>query len=815
MNTINFRKTLIELALEENSESKIAKVIAFYYANLNLTNREGLFESLLNFYKISDNQEFDFGNLSTELESNHEIINTSKYLNKDFRIKNVEISNVRGIPSKEESDNIPYGINLFQDSNSVYNSIILANNGNGKSSIFSALEMIYANDIGEKNLRTQNFKSLNDNDYLNYLERFPNGGKPICKIETFEGNYSIDKRIFEPELVNIFNPKSHFITEFNIIENGRNVYSSNPNIDYSFHNIIAKNLGLDEFLNFINVSEQIPNYKRRKEYTFRDTIQSELTTNNITIEKRIEEVKLKSEELNNLKEGKDKNVEKNNTTDDIKQLRTFLNKDIDIVFNKESYNKIINDYIKSYQNYLSKNISKKNSIEKNFLNSGKDLLHYYDNCPFCLNSNKSKEEINSEVEKRLKELEDIEVVEKEIRENFRLLTSALLTTVKDLRKFYNIIETERIELTKFTNLDSINIKQNELYIELSPQLNDDELIDLLNELAKIQFPTEIDFKRLFNLIDENQIIFQDHFASYSLKAILYINERKSQIEGEIQKLSSNSDELSLEQKTLKLEQEINEIKNSILSLEKRNSDLKPELENANKIVGYFDRIKSEIINYNLKFNDRKDKLVAEAFEPMKNTIEQIMNDFISKNENIKLEIKLEDYNYKVDGEQYTSKIIIAKIIDLKSNKETTPDLYFNTFRFKLFCLMISLSIALATRIKYKINLPLVMDDLFYASDFINKISFTEFFKELIKLFHKYTPEMSLQFILFTHDDLVFTSAIEAIEEYSEIENDLIIDKTLITRMFDVKDKEEIPSKFENGENFWNLLYQLPKQTLVN
>ena len=44
---------------------------------------------------------------------------------------------------------------------------------------------------------------------------------------------------------------------------------------------------------------------------------------------------------------------------------------------------------------------------------------------------------------------------------------------------------------------------------------------------------------------------------------------------------------------------------------------------------------------------------------------------------------------------------------------------------------------------------------------------------------------------------------------------IFIDKTLITRMFDVKDKEEIPSKFENGENFWNLLYQLPKQTLVN
>lgn len=815
MNTINFRKTLIELALEENNESKIAKVIAHYYSNLNIITREGLFESLLSFYQISENQEFDFGKLSNEIESNDGIINTSKYIDKDFRIKNIEISNVRGIPSSEESNNISYGINLFKDENSVYNSIVLANNGTGKSSIFSALEMIYTNDIGEKNLRTQNYKSLKDSDYLDYLERFPKGGKPFCKVETFDGDYSIDNRIFEPELVNIFNPKSHFITEFDIIENGRNVYSSNPNIDYSFHNIIAKNLGLDEFLNFISVSEQIPNYRRRKEYTSRDNIQNELSTNNLTIEKRIEEIKTKTSELNSFKDGKNKEEKQNNTFDDIKLLRNILNKDIDIVFNKESYNRIFNDYQKSYQNYLSKNISKKNSIEKNFLNSGKDLLHYFDNCPFCLNSNKSKEEINTEVENRLKELEDIEIIEKEIRENFRLLTNTLLTTIKDLRKIYNIFENERTEISKFTNLDLLNVKENELYISLSPHLNDDGLIDLINELSKVQFPNETDFKKLFDLIINNRKIFLEHFELNSTNALLLINERKLKLESEIEKLTINSDELSLEQKIFKLENEIKEINNSILSLEKRNIELKPELENANKIVGYFERIKSEIKNYNLKFNDRKDKLVAEAFEPMKNVIEQIINDFIAKNENIKLEIKLEDYNYKVDGEDYKSKIIIAKIIDLKTNKETTPDLFFNTFRYKLFCLMISLSIALATRIKYKINLPLVMDDLFYASDFINKISFSEFFKELIRLFHKYTPEMSLQFILFTHDDLIFSSAIEAIEEYSDIENDLIIKNTLITRMFDVKDKEEIPSKFENGESFWNLLYQLPKQTLVN
>jgi len=123
--------------------------------------------------------------------------------------------------------------------------------------------------------------------------------------------------------------------------------------------------------------------------------------------------------------------------------------------------------------------------------------------------------------------------------------------------------------------------------------------------------------------------------------------------------------------------------------------------------------------------------------------------------------------------------------------------------------------------RYKVNLPLVMDDLFFASDFISKNSFSIFLQKIIGLFYKYTPEMPLQFILFTHDDLIFRSALDAIDDYSIVaisdlhdENKMSLsDKTFITRMFDIKDKDS-PVISNEGTKYWELLYKLPKKISI-
>ena len=220
-------------------------------------------------------------------------------------------------------------------------------------------------------------------------------------------------------------------------------------------------------------------------------------------------------------------------------------------------------------------------------------------------------------------------------------------------------------------------------------------------------------------------------------------------------------------------------------------------------------------------------MVNEAFSPIKEIVETILKDYLKEEKLLNLKIDQKEDKILIDGEEVINQIIVARLehIDEKTGEinYTTPDIYFNTFRYKLFSLMVSLSLALATRKKYKINLPLVMDDLFYASDFISKHSFSIFINKVIKLFYKYSPELPLQFILFTHDDLIFKNAIDGLSQnnfagefddlcqYNQIPQ---IEKTIIGRLFSPEDKEEIPEKLENGQLYWDLLYKLPKEILT-
>ena len=115
-----------------------------------------------------------------------------------------------------------------------------------------------------------------------------------------------------------------------------------------------------------------------------------------------------------------------------------------------------------------------------------------------------------------------------------------------------------------------------------------------------------------------------------------------------------------------------------------------------------------------------------------------------------------------------------------------------------------------------------MDDLFYASDFVSKHRFSKFISKVIELFYKYTPELPLQFILFTHDDIIFRNAIDALnrnaiaidmENINEENRQPLLKKTIIARFFNPSDKDEKPETFGNNQLYWDLLYKLPKEIM--
>ena len=100
---------------------------------------------------------------------------------------------------------------------------------------------------------------------------------------------------------------------------------------------------------------------------------------------------------------------------------------------------------------------------------------------------------------------------------------------------------------------------------------------------------------------------------------------------------------------------------------------------------------------------------------------------------------------------------------------------------------------------------------------------------MILLFYKHTPDIPLQIILFTHDDIIFKSTIDSIYEfnindkYIEIDFDNLCDsnkedlvnKSILARMFNVADKDDKAKSFNDGNQYWSLLYELPKQILIN
>ena len=100
---------------------------------------------------------------------------------------------------------------------------------------------------------------------------------------------------------------------------------------------------------------------------------------------------------------------------------------------------------------------------------------------------------------------------------------------------------------------------------------------------------------------------------------------------------------------------------------------------------------------------------------------------------------------------------------------STPAKYYNSFRYKLYCISIKVVMAYMTM---KVNLmkaPLIFDDVFTASDFDNTINITKFFEILFRVFENFGlgTRNELQIILFSHDEVVMNSLSDIIDVLDE------------------------------------------------
>lgn len=86
--------------------------------------------------------------------------------------------------------------------------------------------------------------------------------------------------------------------------------------------------------------------------------------------------------------------------------------------------------------------------------------------------------------------------------------------------------------------------------------------------------------------------------------------------------------------------------------------------------------------------------------------------------------------------------------------------YLNTFRFKIFCLMFKISMSIYWMNLNKVIIPIVIDDIFNATDFDNRLKLDYVVYSIYKMYETKILQpyrkcsIPLQLIMFTHDEVV-------------------------------------------------------------
>lgn len=140
-------------------------------------------------------------------------------------------------------------------------------------------------------------------------------------------------------------------------------------------------------------------------------------------------------------------------------------------------------------------------------------------------------------------------------------------------------------------------------------------------------------------------------------------------------------------------------------------------------------------------------LVGQFLQDYGNHIANLMSKFSNHNE-----------IYKFTPMDNLENVVLSIHASLQGDYFTTPHEYFNEFRFKLYCVTMKIAIAYDWMLREKKALPIVIDDIFNASDFENSIKLEYFAYNIKKLYdenvRKHSFEYPLQLIITSHDDLV-------------------------------------------------------------
>lgn len=733
--------------------NKISLIFALHHS-IDISDKKKFVDNISTYFIEQKEQDRQKINLNDDKKGS----DIEEWIGKDLRIKKLKLKNVRGFPNS----NLPFGIDFTNNLGVPQSMIILGSNGSGKSSIYNSIEYTFCKKIGEAQLRTYRNLDDEDNEFKDYLSHFNNGfSNSICDITTVDENFTLQGINIPKEVRNKINPNTHFISEYDIYSNGKLNFLNGDQA--SFHNLIAKSLGLSELLDFEIYLNQFIAYKRTTENNKINALEKGIFGENELIEINKKSLIEKKSMLIRLTESQNEQPDTYNVKELQKTLSQINTTNFSFKFDLQTLQKNILDFEQKYKEFITLEVKSGNASQLQFYNLGLDLLKETNECPFCNSSKNSIEDIKLYAYEKIKQIESFNKTNQELSKLHNYVTENLHGVFNNIALLLGKIKQEFFTIKSFSEFSELASNENsyitfiesaisEDFFQIGTGLNNNDKYKLnKNEFLFTFFENQKDY------IQKWMSSFIIEFSNFAAKRSLLILKIEAQLTQSFQSKTIFEQIVTLQNDIASL---VNKIENSEMIIKNNNI----ELNNFREKQAVYNAIKEESKIYYNTFHAKLNSEVKQAFDPIKSIVDDVLKDYLKKdNRNIELEIAIEpDEVDSETGEVFSEKITAYITQSDKPNQRISVNKYFNTFHYKLFSTMVSVSIAMASRINTKINLPLILDDIFYASDFENRATVESFIKSLFNIFESYTPKLELQFILFTHDQLIFECASNAI-----------------------------------------------------
>lgn len=658
----------------------------------------------------------EFINDEKDTDIDWEAVFNPELINEDYRIAKITFENFRKFPGKGNNE-FPYGVSFKQklEDKTPCSAIILGVNGVGKSSVYQGIEYIYRKEIGEARLRDYGKREDTESDrFKRYISNWTCNDSCV-KMEVNGVNKVFTNEIpLQAEQGALSNCLKYgfFISEYDIIRLGQ------MKIEHGGHDSLRMQIA-----NALDMGEL--NWLNRLVYKLA-IYQSNLKVEDINIDEEIT--------------SKQNIIEENNE---------FFSH-VDFLMNLHPKSLPLEEFLKCLPATLEiPDIHIITSYAEKAVQHASNIL-----------------EIKPIVNKKYASDKSLLGISSERKVNTQL--KLIIEEFTKILQLKNMLTDEIEFINNSRQLQNIKIKDE--YINKMLEQFKDDLIKIIIETHEDPSPMKIGGLNTLKKQCEEVI----SFISMQLipNLLNWEKERKELVKAlrltKVIECYKNFSQTGISERIKKN----NQLAEEIIELKLAKKECEDRIC-QNNVIQCIKRDAFQI--YKLINEKIASQLQDEVTKIDKSIIQVIMSKFLNKDEELiwtwdRMLIKEEDGNFIAVTDSRQNKYLACMIRDKISGCTISVKKHFNTFRYHLFNTILNMAFSFAVMKRLNVKLPIVLDDIFYASDFHNRKNIKHFVESILSAYNsifekmKDEDESKLQLVIFTHDELVFKSITEGIKE---------------------------------------------------